>query len=69
HLRATGYGIMNMVSISCGGFADWTFGALRDRQVPINIIFAVYAAIALVSVVLMLLIRPRELPRTNAPIL
>jgi MFS family permease len=69
HLRATGYGIMNMVSISCGGFADWTFGALRDRQVPINIIFAVYAAIAFVSVFLMLLIRPRELPRADAPIL
>ena len=26
-LRATGYGIMNLVSISCGGFADWGFGA------------------------------------------
>ena len=25
-LRATGYGIMNLVSISCGGFADWGFG-------------------------------------------
>ena len=31
-LRATGYGIMNLVSISCGGFADWGFGALRDRR-------------------------------------
>ena len=26
HLRATGYGIMNFVSISCGGLADWGFG-------------------------------------------
>ena len=34
-LRATGYGIMNLVSISCGGFADWGFGALRDRHVPL----------------------------------
>ena len=25
-LRATGYGIMNLVSIACGGFADWGFG-------------------------------------------
>jgi hypothetical protein len=63
--RATGYGIMNMVSISCGGFADWTFGALRDRHVPLNVIFAVYAGIALVSVGLMLLIRPREFARTE----
>lgn len=58
-LRATGYGIMNLVSISCGGFADWGFGALRDNKVPLNLIFGVFAAIALVSVVLMLLIRPK----------
>jgi MFS family permease len=58
-LRATGYGIMNMVSISCGGLADWSFGALRDRQVPLNVIFGAYAGTALVSVVLVLLIRPR----------
>jgi MFS family permease len=64
-LRATGYGIMNMVSISCGGFADWTFGALRDRHVPVNLIFAVYAGIALVSVGLMLLIHPRERPESG----
>ena len=31
HLRATGYGLMNLVSISCGGLADWGFGVLRDR--------------------------------------
>ena len=31
-LRATGYGIMNFVSISCGGLTDWGFGVLRDRQ-------------------------------------
>ena len=31
-LRATGYGIMNLVSISCGGFADWGFGVLRDAR-------------------------------------
>jgi MFS family permease len=58
-LRATGYGIMNLVSISCGGFGDWAFGALRDRQVPLNVIFGVFAAVALLSVVIVLLIRPR----------
>ena len=42
-LRATGYGIMNFVSISCGGLADWGFGVLRDRQVPLNVIFSVFA--------------------------
>lgn len=60
-LRATGYGCMNMVSISCGGFADWGFGALRDAKVPLNLIFGVFAATALVSVVLVLLIRPKKL--------
>jgi MFS transporter, Spinster family, sphingosine-1-phosphate transporter len=59
-LRATGYGIMNLVSISCGGFADWGFGAMRDAQVPLNAIFGVFASAAIVSLILVLLIRPRE---------
>lgn len=59
-LRATGYGIMNLVSISCGGFADWGFGILRDRQVPLNLTFSIFASAAIVSIVLVLLIRPRE---------
>ena len=59
-LRATGYGIMNFVSISCGGLADWGFGVLRDRQVPINVIFSVFASLAVLSVILVLLIKPRS---------
>ena len=58
-LRATGYGVMNFVSISCGGFADWGFGAMRDRHIPLNVIFGVFAGVALISIVLVLLIRPR----------
>ena len=58
-LRATGYGIMNLVSISCGGFGDWAFGALRDRDVPLNLIFGVFAAVALLSVGIVMMIRPR----------
>ncbi len=66
-LRATGYGIMNLVSISCGGFADWGFGAMRDRQVPLNLIFGVFASAAVISIVLVLLIRParQEPPSAN----
>jgi sugar phosphate permease len=60
-LRATGYGLMNLVSISCGGFADWGFGLLRDRQVPLFGIFGIFASAAVLSVVLVLLIRPRRL--------
>lgn len=59
-LRATGYGFMNLVSISCGGFADWGFGVLRDRDVPLNVIFGVFAATALLSIAIVLMIRPRS---------
>jgi MFS family permease len=58
-LRATGYGIMNLVSISCGGFADRGFGMLRDHHVPLFGIFGVFAGAAIVSIFLVLLIRPR----------
>ncbi len=58
-LRATGYGIMNLVSISCGGLADGGFGILRDRAVPLNVIFGIFASAAIVSIFLVLLIRPR----------
>ena len=60
HLRATGYGLMNLVSISCGGFADLGFGVLRDKQVPLMMIFGIFATVALISVALVLMIRPRE---------
>lgn len=58
--RATGFGIMNLVSISCGGFGDWAFGALRDKHVPLNLIFGAFAGVALLSVFIVLLIKPRE---------
>lgn len=62
HLRATGYGIMNFVSISCGGFADWGFGAMRDAGQPLNGIFAAFATLALIAVGLMIWIA-RTMPR------
>jgi MFS family permease len=64
-LRATGYGLMNLVSISCGGFADWGFGILQDRKVPLNQIFGAFALVAALSIVVVLLIRPT--PETAAP--
>lgn len=57
--RATGYGLMNLVSISCGGFADWGFGVMRDQQIPLNLIFTAFAALCALSVGLVLLIRPK----------
>ena len=58
-LRATGYGIMNLVSISAGAFATWRVGALRDAGQPPAVIFSICAVAAAVSVVVVLLIRPR----------
>lgn len=59
HLRATGYGIMNFFSISVGGLADWGFGRLLDRQVSLSVSFGGFAALAVLSVILVLRIRPR----------
>jgi MFS family permease len=68
NLRATGYGLMNFVSISCGGLADWGFGRLRDHQVPLSQIVAIFAGAAVVSIGLVLLIRPKdELSGTAGP--
>jgi hypothetical protein len=63
--RATGYGIMNLVSISCGGLGDWVFGALRDRHVPLNLIFGVFAGVALLSVGVILLVKPGDAQETS----
>ena len=65
--RATGYGIMNLVSISCGGFGDWAFGALRDRHVPLNLIFGAFAGVALFSIFIVLRIKPKEEPASPVP--
>jgi len=59
-LRATGYGIMNLVSISCGGLIDWGFGVLKDKKVPNEYIFNTFAGVAFVSIALVLLIQPRS---------
>lgn len=67
-LRATGYGIMNLVSISCGGLADWGFGALRDLRVPLLAIFGIFASVAMISIVLVLMIRPVYREAGPAPV-
>jgi len=57
-VRATGYGLMNLVSISCGGLGDWGFGVLQDRGVPLPFIFGCFTGVALLSLLVVLLIRP-----------
>lgn len=61
-LRATGYGLMNFVSMMCGGAADWGFGAMTDAGVALNMIFGVFSLICVVSLALVLMIRPKPLP-------
>ena len=58
-LRATGYGIMNLVSITAGGWFTKKIGAWRDAGLPPAAIFSLCAVAAAVSVVLVLFIRPR----------
>lgn len=58
-LRATGYGLMNFVSMMCGGAADWGFGAMTDAGVALNMIFGVFSLICVVSLVIVLMIRPK----------
>ncbi|MDB6135664.1 MAG: dgoT [Verrucomicrobiales bacterium] len=65
--RATGYGLMNLVSISAGGMADWGFGTLRDRQVPLMGIFSLFGGLSVISVILVLLIRPRVAETASVP--
>lgn len=59
-LRATGYGFMNLVSISGGGLIDWWFGGWKDQNVPDGLIFGGFAAVAVLSAGLVLFVRPRE---------
>ncbi len=51
---------MNFVSISCGGFGDWGFGVLKSQGVPLTLIFGCFTGVALLSVFIVLLIRPRK---------
>jgi MFS family permease len=60
-LRATGYGLMNMASITAGGWFTRRVGALRDAGVTPPLIFSLCAIAAAISVVLVLFIRPRQL--------
>ncbi len=59
--RATGYGIMNLMSITAGGLFTAKIGGLRDAGVAPVYIFSFCALAAVVSVVLVLCIRPREI--------
>ncbi len=56
--RATGYGFMNLVSISIGAAATVGLGWMRDHHVNFSVAFAASAAIALLSAGLILFLKP-----------
>jgi len=57
--RATGYGFMNMVSISVGACTAIGLGWMRDHHMPFSFAFAASAVLALVSAGLILLVKPK----------
>jgi MFS family permease len=57
--RATGYGVMNMVSISVGALATVLLGAMRDHGISLASAFAGSAVLALLAAAIVLRIRPQ----------
>jgi len=57
--RATGYGFMNLVSISVGAVATVALGWMRDHGIKFSVAFEVSAAVALLSAFLILFLKPR----------
>jgi MFS family permease len=56
--RATGYGFMNLVSISVGAVATVALGYMRDHGIKFAVAFITSAALALFSAGLILLVNP-----------
>jgi MFS family permease len=58
--RATGYGIMNMVSIAVGGRATVALGAMRDHGISLAVAFTVLAVVTALGGSLIFFVRPRQ---------
>ena len=61
-LRATGFGIMNMVSVLVGGYAVNLMGVMRDAGQPQSLMFNICALAAAASVVIILCVRLKPSP-------
>jgi MFS transporter, Spinster family, sphingosine-1-phosphate transporter len=59
--RATGYGFMNLVSISVGAGSTIVLGWMRDQGIPFSLAFTISAAVALFSAALILFLKPRSI--------
>jgi len=58
--RATGYGIMNMVSIGTGAIATVVMGAMRDHGISLAVAFTILAVVTTVGGSLIFFVRPRQ---------
>jgi len=56
--RATGYGLMNLVSITVGAVATVALGWMRDCGIKFSVAFNLSAAVAALSAGLILLVKP-----------
>ena len=64
--RATGYGLMNLVSIGTGAWITVKMGALRDQGTSPSMIFGLCGIATAVAVVLVLLISPKPSMSQNS---
>jgi len=60
--RATGFGFMNLVSVSVGAGATVVLGWMRDHGIKFSVAFAASAAVALLSALLILRLKPGGKP-------
>lgn len=67
--RATGYGFMNLVSITAGAQATVLLGAMKDQGTPFSQAFVISAAIAVVGALLILLVKPKSTDAGTPPAL
>jgi MFS family permease len=58
--RATGYGLMNTVSITAGAGITVAMGMMRDRGISLGIAFVLCAILTVIAGGVVLLIRPRN---------
>jgi MFS family permease len=56
--RATGYGFMNLISITMGAGATVVLGWMRDHGIRFTVAFTAAAAMAVLSIGLILLVKP-----------
>ena len=62
--RATGYGIINMLTVFIGGLSMYVAGAFRDAEVSLSTVFQ-YASLGLMICVILLLLVKRDVKRNK----